>query len=182
MWIKKFVLGGAAVPGGLKQAVARARASKDHTTFTVPTKFAVLVAALAGAPTLGVAVGVQGGDALDGLGLWFATSVAFSAFVFLLAALECGVRYYCFKSSVSAPCAVAGGVVGAFVGMTCVLVETEWWESLARGLTSVVATAIAVGLEAGLRPYFGVPTSAAGAVAGCLVGWLTGWRAFSAQF
>ena len=47
MWIKKFVLGGAAVPGGLKQAVARARASKDHTTFTVPTKFAVLVAALA---------------------------------------------------------------------------------------------------------------------------------------
>ena len=82
MWIKKFVLGGAALPGGLKQAVARARASKDHTTFTVPTKFAVLVAALAGAPTLGVAVGVQGGGWL-GLGLWFATSVAFSAFVFL---------------------------------------------------------------------------------------------------
>ena len=130
MWIKKFVLGGAAVPGGLKQAVARARASKDHTTFTVPTKFAVLVAALAGAPTLGVAVGMQGGDALDGLGLWFATSVAFSAFVFLLAALECGVRYYCFKSSVSAPCAVAGGVVGAFVGMTCVLVKTDWLESV----------------------------------------------------
>ena len=181
MWIKKFVLGGAAVPGGLKQAVARARASKDHTTFTVPTKFAVLVAALAGAPTLGVAVGVQGGGLL-GLGLWFATSVAFSAFVFLLAALECGVRYYRFKSSVSAPCAVAGGVVGAFVGMTCVLVKTDWLESLARGLTSLVATAIAVGLEAGLRPYFGVPTSAAGAVAGCLVGWLTGWRAFSAQF
>ena len=119
MWIKKFVLGGAAVPGGLKQAVARARASKDHTTFTVPTKFAVLVAALAGAPTLGVAVGVQGGGWL-GLGLWFATSVAFSAVVFLLAALECGVRYYCFKSSVSAPCAVAGGVVGAFVGLSLI--------------------------------------------------------------
>ena len=71
MWIKKFVLGGAAVPGGLKQAVARARASKDHTTFTVPTKFAVLFAALAGAPTLGVAVGVQvGATEAEGLGLW----------------------------------------------------------------------------------------------------------------
>ena len=45
---QKFVLGGAALPGGLKQAVARARASKGGaTTFTVPTKFAVLVAALA---------------------------------------------------------------------------------------------------------------------------------------
>jgi len=174
VWIKKFVLGGAALPGGLKQAVARARASKDHTTFTVPTKFAVLVAALAGAPTLGVAVGVQGGGWL-GLGLWFATSVAFSAVVFLLAALECGVRYYCFKSSVSAPCAVAGGVVGAFVGMTCVLVKTNWWESLARGLTSLVATAIAVGLEAGLRPYFGSPTSVFGAIAGAGAGWSVGW-------
>ena len=107
MWIKKFVLGGAALPGGLKQAVARARASKDHTTFTVPTRFAVLAAALFSGFIVGCGVGARKGER-HGLGWGLAAAFPTAAAVLLLAALECGVRYYCFKSSVSAPCAVAG--------------------------------------------------------------------------
>ena len=67
-------------------------------------------------------------------------------------------------------------VVGAFVGMTCVLVRgPNGGRALARGLTSLVATAIAVGLEAGLRPCFGSPTSVFGAIAGAGNGWSVGW-------
>ena len=101
MWIKKFVLGGAAVPGGLRRAVKRARGDKGHATFHGANEFR--------RPRRGLASGFivdprrdrgrAGGGGWLGPGLWFATSVAFSAFVFLLAALECGVRYYCFKSS-----------------------------------------------------------------------------------
>ena len=55
MWIKKFVLGGAALSGGLRRAVKRARGDKGGaTTFTVPTPFAVLAAVLSSGFVVGL--------------------------------------------------------------------------------------------------------------------------------
>ena len=188
MWIKKFVLGGAALPGGLRRAVKRARGDKGGaTTFTVPTHFAVLAAVLSSGFIVGLAVGLTEKGSRDSPRGWAAGTAAGSAVAastLALAALECGIRFIG-GASLSAPFSVAGCVVGSVFGVcVCGLNAQHHFvlHAFTGGLTWAIATAVAVGLEAGLRPYFGVPTSAAGAIAGCLAGWFTGWRAFSAQF
>ncbi len=188
MWIKKFVLGGAALPGGLRRAVKRARGDKGGaTTFTVPTHFAVLAAVLSSGFIVGLAVGLTEKGSRDSPRGWAAGTAAGSAVAastLALAALECGIRFIG-GASLSAPFSVAGCVVGSVLGVcVCGLNAQHHFvlHAFTGGLTWAIATAVAVGLEAGLRPYFGVPTSAAGAIAGCLAGWFTGWRAFSAQF
>ena len=77
MRIKKFVLGGAALPGGLRRAVKRARGDKGGaTTFTVPTPFAVLAALLSSGLIVGLAVGLTEKGSRDSPRGWAAGTAA----------------------------------------------------------------------------------------------------------
>ena len=88
MWIKKFVLGGAALPGGLRRAVKRARGDKGGaTTFTVPTPFAVLAAVLSSGFVVGLAVGLTEKGSRDSP--WLLWSAAYV----LLEAPRCRRRF-----------------------------------------------------------------------------------------
>ena len=163
MWIKKFVLGGAALPGGLRRAVKRARGDKGGaTTFTVPTPFAVLAAVLSSGFVVGLAVGLTEKGSRDSPRGWAAGTAAGSAVAastLALAALECGIRFIG-GASLSAPFSVAGCVVGSVFGVcVCGLNAQHHFvlHAFTGGLTWAIATAVAVGLEAdrygrGYRP------------------------------
>ena len=112
------------------------------------------------------------------LGLWFATFVAFSAFVFCW---RRGMRLRSrFKSSVSAPCAVAGGHRRRLRGDDMVLVKTDWWDP-SRGRADVAGGhGDRRGLGAGLGQLLGSPSAplwcdrcvrAWCLAVGCIVGW-----------
>ena len=152
MWIKKFVLGGAALPGGLRRAVKRARRAKGGAT-----PFAVLAAVLSSGFIVGLAVGLTEKGSRDSPRGWAAGTAAGSAVAastLALAALECGIRFIG-GASLSAPFSVAGCVVGSVFGVcVCGLNAQHHFvlHAFTGGLTWAIATAVAVGLEAGLRP------------------------------